>query len=109
MVALASRVFGVGIDSEDMLVREVLLCGFRDRRAAARYRRLAGAPDEHRRDAPGKGLAGSGNTRIRRCLIQLAWRFLVFQKTSALARWPPKLYESPRAAREGRALVVSSV
>ena len=55
MIALASRVFGVGIDSEDMLVRQVLLCGFRDRRAAARYRRLAGAPDEHRRDAPGKG------------------------------------------------------
>jgi NAD(P)-dependent dehydrogenase (short-subunit alcohol dehydrogenase family) len=50
-----------------------------------------------------------GNSRIRRCLIQLAWRFLVFQKTSALARWPQKHYEPPRAAREGRALVVSSV
>jgi transposase len=34
-----------------------------------------------------KGLAKAGNARVRRGLIQLAWRFLVFQKDSALARW----------------------
>jgi hypothetical protein len=33
------------------------------------------------------GLAKSGNARVRRGLIQLAWRFLMFQKGSALARW----------------------
>jgi len=32
-----------------------------------------------------KGLARSGNARVRRGMIQLAWRFLMFQKESALA------------------------
>ena len=34
-----------------------------------------------------KGLARSGNARVRRGMIQLAWRFLQFQKDSALAKW----------------------
>ncbi|MER9606396.1 hypothetical protein [Mesorhizobium sp. M0243] len=29
----------------------------------------------------------AGNARVRRGMIQLAWRFLLFQKDSALARW----------------------
>jgi hypothetical protein len=28
-----------------------------------------------------------GNARVRRGLIQLAWRFLLFQKESVLAQW----------------------
>ena len=34
-----------------------------------------------------KGLAKAGNARVRRGMIPLAWRFLRFQKDSALARW----------------------
>jgi len=34
-----------------------------------------------------KGLARAGNARVRRGMIQLAWRFLMFQKQSALAQW----------------------
>ena len=33
------------------------------------------------------GLARAGNARVRRGMVQLAWRFLWFQKESALARW----------------------
>ena len=29
----------------------------------------------------------SGNARVRHGMIQLAWRFLLFQKDSALAQW----------------------
>jgi hypothetical protein len=29
---------------------------------------------------------GAGNARVRRGMIQLAWRFLMFQKNSALAQ-----------------------
>jgi len=36
---------------------------------------------------PGWGLARGGNARVRRGMIQLAWRFLMFQKESALALW----------------------
>ena len=39
--------------------------------------------------SPGLPLArtGAGNARVRRGMIQLAWRFLMFQKESALALW----------------------
>jgi transposase len=33
-----------------------------------------------------KGLARAGNSRVRRGMIQLAWRFLIFQKESHLVR-----------------------
>ena len=32
-------------------------------------------------------MAQAGNARVRRGLVQLAWRFLLFQKGSALAQW----------------------
>lgn len=53
----------------------------------ARYAGLTGAPDESGSKRREKGLAKSGNARVRRGLIQLAWRFLLFQKDSALVRW----------------------
>ena len=34
-----------------------------------------------------QGLARAGNARVRRGMVQLAWRFLLFQKESALALW----------------------
>jgi transposase len=39
------------------------------------------------RNGANKGLARAGNARVRRGMIQLAWRFLMFQKESALALW----------------------
>ena len=46
-----------------------------------------GSPDESGKKRREKGLARSGNARVRRGMIQLAWRFLMFQKGSALAHW----------------------
>lgn len=34
-----------------------------------------------------RGLSSAGNPRVRRGMVQLAWRFLVFQKESALVKW----------------------
>lgn len=87
MVQLLARVIGVGVETADMLVHEVLSRNLRDRRAVARYAGLTGAPDESGSKRREKGLAKSGNARVRRGLIQLAWRFLMFQKGSALAQW----------------------
>ena len=80
-------VIGLGIQTADMLVNEVLSRGLRDRRAVARYGGLTGAPDESGKRRREKGLARAGNARVRRGMIQLAWRFLLFQKDSALAQW----------------------
>src|SRR2546430_271145 len=59
----------------------------RDRRAVARYAGLTGSPDESGARRREQGLARAGNARVRRAMIQLAWRFLMFQKDSALALW----------------------
>jgi transposase len=47
-----------------------------------------------------KGLARSGNARVRCGMIQLAWRFLEYQKDSALARWYRASTESARGSRK---------
>src|SRR6516162_6991573 len=87
MVRLLARVVGIGIETADMLVNEVLSRPLRDRRAVARYAGLTGAPDESGAKRREQGLAKAGNARVRRGMIQLAWRFLRFQKNSALAQW----------------------
>lgn len=87
MVRLLAQVIGVGIETADMLVHEILSRTLRDRKAVARYAGLTGAPDESGARRREKGLAKSGNARVRRGMIQLAWRFLMFQKDSALAQW----------------------
>jgi transposase len=87
MVRLLARVIGIGVETADMLVNEILARKLRDRRAVARYAGLTGAPDESGRRRREKGLARAGNARVRRGMIQLAWRFLMFQRHSALAQW----------------------
>ena len=100
MVRLLARVIGVGIETADMLVQEVLSRNMRDRRAVARYAGLTGSPDESGRKRREKGLARSGNARVRRGMIQLAWRFLMFQKDSALAQWFRSRTESACGTRK---------
>src|SRR5215207_343876 len=87
MVRLLAQVVGVGLETADMLVHEVLSRNLRDRRAVARYAGLTGSPDESGSKRREKGLAKAGNARVRRGMIQLAWRFLLHQKESALAQW----------------------
>jgi transposase len=100
MVRLLARVMGVGIETADMLVHEVLSRNMRDRRAVARYAGLTGSPDESGRKRREKGLARSGNVRVRRGMIQLAWRFLLHQKDSALTKWFRSRTENARGARK---------
>jgi transposase len=93
VLQLAS-VTGTGIETAEMLTHEVFCRALRDQRAVARYAGLTGAPDESGRRRREKGLAKAGNARVRRGMIQLAWRFRHHQKQSALARW----YEARVAA-----------
>ena len=87
MVRLIGRVLGVGVETADMLVNEILSRPLRDRRAVARYAGLTGSPDESGRRRRERGLARAGSARVRCGMIQLAWRFLRFQRDSALAQW----------------------
>jgi transposase len=103
---LLARVVGIGVETADILVPEALPRNLRDRRAVARGacpragRRpdpgggLTGSPEESGARRREKGLArpapgseqGAGNARVRRGMLQLAWRLLMFQKDSALAQ-----------------------
>lgn len=105
MVRLLACVIGVGVETADMLVQEVLCRNLRDRRALARYAGLTGSPDESGKRRREKGLAKAGNARVRRGLIQLAWRFLRFQKDSALAQWYRGRTECPKGARKTTMIV----
>ena len=84
MIHLIARVMGIGIETADMLVNEILSRHLRDSKAVARYAGLTGSPDESGKRRREKGLARAGNARVRRGMIQLAWRFL---KDSELAQW----------------------
>lgn len=87
MVRMLTRVVGVGVETADMLAHEIFLRDLRDRRAVARYAGLTGSPDESGSKRRERGLSRAGNPRVRRGMVQLAWRFLVFQKDCALVRW----------------------
>jgi transposase len=105
MVRLLSSVIGIGIETADMLVMEVLSRKLRDRRAVARYAGLTGSPDESGAKRREKGLSKAGNARVRRGLVQLAWRFLQFQKESALAKWFRLRTEGASGARKTTMIV----
>jgi transposase len=87
MVQMLARVLGVGVETADMLVHEVLYRQLRDERAVGRYAGLTGSPGNSGARRREKGLSKAGNARLRRSLIQLAWRFLLFQPHSALVQW----------------------
>lgn len=87
MVLLLAKIIGVGIETTDMLVNEVLSLGLRDQRAVARY---AGIPVRPTRAAPSGAKRGSPRLATPEYggeMLQLAWRWLMFQKASSLAQW----------------------
>ena len=87
MVLMLASVIGIGIDTADLLVQELLSRNLRDRRAVGRSAGLTGSPDESGSKRREKGLSKCGNARVRRTMIQLAWRWQQFQPDSALAKW----------------------
>jgi transposase len=87
MLLMLAKVLGIGVETADMLVHEVLSRDLRDDKAVGRYAGMTGAPDESGSRRREKGLARAGNARVRRGMIQLAWRWLMFQKNSALTQW----------------------
>jgi len=87
MMLMLAKVLGVGIETADRLVHEVLSRNLRDHRAVARYAGLTGSPDESGTKRREQGLAKAGNARVRRAMLQLAWRWLLHQKNSDLAKW----------------------
>ena len=113
---MLASIKGVGLETAEMLVAEVLSRKLRDRRAVARYGGLTGSPDESGSRSREEEIAQWGDARVRRGMIQLAWRFLMFQKESALAKWfEARTANGPRGVRKtmivalARKLLIDSV
>jgi transposase len=105
MVLTLSQVHGLGTETADMLANEAFSRNFRDERAVGRYPGLTGSPDESGDRRREKGLARAGNARVRRGMIQLAWRFVEFQKDSALVQWYRKRTSDGRKDTRKRMIV----
>jgi transposase len=84
--ALASLV-GVGVETATTLVHEVFSRRFRDRRALAGFVGMTGTPYDSGGSTREQGLSKNGNPRVRKMLMQLTWRWLMFQPQSAPAQW----------------------
>jgi transposase len=100
MIHLLARIYGLGVETAVQLVYELLSRELRDRRAVARYAGLTGSPDESGSKRREKGLSRSGNERVRKIMIQLAWRMIKFQPESALVQWYRQRTESAQRSRK---------
>jgi transposase len=100
MVFLLVRIIGLGVETAEQLVHEILSRKLRDRKAVARYSGLTGSPDESGARRREKGLSRSGNGRVRKILIQLSWRMLQFQPDSTLVRWFKDRTTNSRGSRK---------
>lgn len=87
MIQLLARIVGLGTETATMLVREMFCRSFPDRRAVASFAGLTGTPFQSGGMEREQGIGKNGNARVRRVLMQLAWRWLRFQPQSVLSRW----------------------
>ena len=87
MIQHLAQIVGLGLETATLLVREMFCRPFRDRRAVAGFAGLTGTPFQSGGMAREQGIGKNGNPRVRRIMVQLAWRWLRFQPQSALAQW----------------------
>jgi transposase len=95
-----TQIYGLGLETALQLVQELLSRTLRDRKAVARYAGLTGSPDESGSKRREKGLSRSGNARVRKIMIQLAWRMVRFQPESALVQWFKQRTENAKGSRK---------
>jgi transposase len=87
MIQILTRIVSLGEETATLLVRELFCRSFRDRRALANFVGLTGTPFRSGGMEREQGIGKNGNARVRRIVMQLAWRWLRFQPDSALSRW----------------------
>jgi transposase len=86
-IQMLAYLHGLGLATASGLAREVFCRSFADRKAIAGFVGLTGTPFNSGGMQREQGISKNGNPRVRRLLMQLAWRWLRFQPDSALSRW----------------------
>lgn len=87
MIQNLAGIYGLGVETATILVREMLCRRFKDRRAVAGFAGLTGTPFRSGRIAREQGIGRTGNARVRRIMMQLVWRWVRFQPDSPLTSW----------------------
>ena len=78
---------GLGPELASLLSLESLFRSFANRRQVAAYGGLAPSPWQSGGVERDQGISKSGNRRLRKTMIELAWFWLRHQPDSALSRW----------------------
>ncbi len=78
---------GLGPEFASLLWLELLFRSFANRRQVAAYGGLAPSPWQSGGVERDQGISKSGNRRLRKTMIELAWFWLRHQPDSALSRW----------------------
>jgi transposase len=82
-----ARLRGIGPELAALLWLEALFRRFDNRRQIAAYAGLTPSPWQSGGIDREQGIAKSGNPRLRRAMIELAWFWVRHQPGSALSRW----------------------
>ena len=85
--ALLLKLKGLGPEFASLLWLESLFRNFDNRRQVAAYGGLAPSPWQSGGVERDQGISKSGNRRLRKTMIELAWFWLRHQPDSALSRW----------------------
>ena len=84
---LLLKLKGIGPEFASLLWLEALFRSFVNRRQVAAYGGLAPSPWQSGAIERDQGISKSGNRRLRKTMIELAWLWLRHQPDSALSRW----------------------
>ena len=87
MAATLTKVRGIGTNDATMLATEVFSRDFQNRRQLGSWAGLTSAPWSSGTVDHDQGITKAGPARVRKHLIQMAWRWLHFQSTSNWAFW----------------------
>jgi transposase len=85
--ALLLKLKGIGPEFASLLWLESLFRSFDNRRQVAAYGGLAPSPWQSGSVERDQGISKSGNRRLRKTMIELAWFWVRHQPDSALSRW----------------------
>ena len=96
--ALLLKLKGLGPEFASLLWLESLFRSFGNRRQVAAYAGLAPSPWQSGGVERDQGISKSGNRRLRKTMIELAWFWLRHQPDSALSHW----FQARVGAAKGR-------
>ena len=96
--ALLIKFKGLGPEFASLLWLEALFRSFGNRRQVAAFGGLAPSPWQSGGVERDQGISKSGNRRLRKTMIELAWFWLRHQPDSALSRW----FQARVGAAKGR-------